>query len=81
MDDCRGTCYVFGHSMEDTAMYCHRYCIEAEGSVDSLKFPIANLTQAMVHNIVPFLSGLGRVSNNVYNGNELSVTASYGAHV
>jgi hypothetical protein len=81
MDDCRGTCYVFGHFVENTAMNYLSYYIKAEWSIDSLKLPISNLSQAVVQNIFSLLRGLGRVSNNVHNRHELSIAASCGAYV
>jgi len=84
MDDCGVTCYVFRHFVENTANFGQSHCIETEGGnrgIDSLEFPVANLSQAMMHNIVSVLCGLGRISDNMHNGHKLGVAAGDGAYV
>jgi hypothetical protein len=81
MEDCRGTCYVFGHVVEDAITNYIRNHIKNLENIDLLKLPVANFSQTVMHNIGPLLRRLGRVSNNVHNGHELSIAAGNGAYV
>jgi hypothetical protein len=71
---------MLGHFVEDAELLRLSFC-KSVCDIDSLKLPITNLSQAMVHDIVSLLCRLSWVSGNMHNGYEFGIAAGDGTNV